>query len=149
MTLDDLPQADADALLATQKKRESETRYEFPAPGSKLSVPLLSMDEKEAFLLDMERYRIKLTKVKFQNRARQIVVLARIDLNGAPHRNPDGEEIPCPHLHTYREGFGDRWATSLPADRFSDPNDRWQTFLEFLTFCNVIEPPIIDQGLGL
>ena len=23
--------------------------------------------------------------------------------DGAPHRNPDGQEIPCPHLHVYRQ----------------------------------------------
>jgi hypothetical protein len=35
----------------------------------------------------------------------------RLDLDGPPHRNPDDEEIPWPHLHVYREGYGDKWAS--------------------------------------
>jgi hypothetical protein len=31
----------------------------------------------------------------------------RLDLDGPPHRNPDDQEIPCPHLHIYRAGYGD------------------------------------------
>jgi hypothetical protein len=37
-----------------------------------------------------------------------MVVLVRLDLGGAPHRNPFDEEIGVPHLHLYREGFGDK-----------------------------------------
>ncbi|HEY7442131.1 MAG TPA: hypothetical protein VH701_06920 [Vicinamibacterales bacterium] len=33
---------------------------------------------------------------------------------GAPHRNPDDEEIPCPHLHLYREGYGDSLGDAAP-----------------------------------
>ena len=40
-----------------------------------------------------------LTKGRYQNRARNVVVLLRLDFGGAPPRNPDGSELPCPHLH--------------------------------------------------
>jgi hypothetical protein len=99
------------------------------------------------FLLDLSRGRIDLAKVKMQNRGRQVVVLVRVDLSGAPHRNPDGEEVPCPHLHVYREGFGDKWAAPLPADRFPDPTDVWATYGRFLAFCNITRPPRIERGL--
>jgi hypothetical protein len=66
---------------------------------------------------------------------------------GAPHRNPDDEEIPCPHLHLYREGYGDRWAVPLPAERFSDAGDPWLLLLEFMQFVNVTVPPDIRRGL--
>jgi hypothetical protein len=66
---------------------------------------------------------------------------------GAPHRNPDDEEIPCPHLHLYREGYGDRWAMALPAERFSDAGDPWLLLLEFMQFVNVTVPPDIRRGL--
>ena len=59
-------------------------------------------------MLDVTRGQIKLTKATYQNRARQVIVLMRLDLDGSTHRNPDDQEIPCPHLHVYREGFGDR-----------------------------------------
>jgi hypothetical protein len=86
-------------------------------------------------------------KVKMQNRGRQVVVLVRLDLGGAPHRNPDGEDIPVPHLHVYREGFGDKWAVAVPADQFTATSDVWRTLDEFLRFCNVTQPPHIERGL--
>lgn len=48
---------------------------------------------RENFLLDIRRGKIDLLKATNQNRARQTIVLVRLDLGGAPHRNPDGEEI--------------------------------------------------------
>ena len=110
-------------------------------------LPLQSVDRREQFLLDLSRGRIDLLKVKLQNRGRQVVVLVRLDLGGAPHRNPDGEEIPVPHLHIYREEFGDKWAVTVPTDRFTATNDVWRTLEEYLRFCNVTHPPHIERGL--
>jgi hypothetical protein len=64
--------------------------------GQSLTVPLQSPHKREQFLLDLSRGRIDLLKVKMQSRARQVMVLAPIDLSGAPHRNPDDQEIPGP-----------------------------------------------------
>ncbi len=113
-----LTQAEADALIAMEKHRVNEDRSDFPMGGQSLVLPLQSVDRREQFLLDLSRGRIDLLKVKMQNRGRQVVVLVRLDLGGAPHRNPDGEEISVPHLHVYREGFGDKWAVAAPTDRF-------------------------------
>lgn len=106
-----------------------------------------SPDKREQFILDVARGRIDLAKVKMQNRARQVVILVRIDLAGAPHRNPDGEEVPCPHLHRYREGFGDKWAEPLPVEVFSSPTDLWATLGHFFSFCSITKPPHIERGL--
>lgn len=142
-----LTQAEADALIAMEKHRVDEEHHLFPSGGQGLTVQLQSPDNRELFLLDLSRGRIDLAKVKLQNRARQVVVLVRIDLAGGPHRNPDDEEIPCPHLHVYREGFGDKWAISLTADRFPTPADVWATYGHFLDFCNISQPPHIERGL--
>ena len=142
-----LTQAEADVLIAVEKHRSDEGRRDFPMGGQSLSLPLHSTDRREHFLLDLSRGRIDLQKVKMQNRGRQVVVLVRLDLGGAPHRNPDDEEIPVPHLHLYREGFGDKWAVPLPADRFRNPADTWATFEEFLRYCNITRPPHIERGL--
>ena len=142
-----LTQAEADALIAMEKHRINEERSDFPMGGQSLILPLQSPDRREQFLLDLSRGRIDLLKVKMQNRGRQVVVLVRLDLGGAPHRNPDGEEISVPHLHVYREGFGDKWAVTVPADRFTATNDVWQTLEEFTRFCNITQPPHIDRGL--
>jgi len=142
-----LTQGEADALIAMEKHRTDETRYSYPNLGGLMTVPLRSPDRREQFILDVQRGRIDLLKVTHQNRARAVVVLVRLDLGGAPHRNPDGQEIPCPHLHIYREGFGDKWAAPIPADKFSNPADLWGTLHEFMSYCNITKPPRIDKVL--
>lgn len=142
-----LTQPEADALIGMEKHRVSEDRSDFPMGGQSLVLPLQSPDRREQFLLDLSRGRIDLGKVKMQNRGRQVVVLVRLDLGGAPHRNPDDEEIPAPHLHLYREGYGDKWAVPVPPARFRDVSDVWVTLGDFLRFCNVTQPPHIERGL--
>ena len=141
-----LTQAEADALIAMEKHRVTDDRTDFPMGGESVVLPLQSADRREQFLLDLSRGRINLKKVKMQTRGRQIIVLVRLDLGGAPHRNPDGEEIPVPHLHVYREGYGDKWAMPVPTDQFTAA-DVWTTFEDFLRFCNITQPPYIDRGL--
>jgi hypothetical protein len=142
-----LAQADADALLAMEKHRVDDTVYDFPGVGGTLRVPLQSPDKRESFYLDVTRGQIKLIKVTYQNRARGAAILARLDINGAPHRNPNDEEIECPHLHLYREGYGDKWAFPLPSEIFSNTTDNWLLFNEFLDFINVTLAPAIRRGL--
>jgi len=142
-----LTQAEADALIAMEKHRANEDRSDFPMGGQSLVLSLQSADKREQFLLDLSRGRIDLLKVKMQNRGRQVVVLVRLDLGGAPHRNPDDEEVPAPHLHVYREGYGDKWAGPVSPDRFRDVGDAWATLEDFLRFCNVTQPPHIERGL--
>lgn len=142
-----IPQAEADALLELEKHRVDDTTHLFPIPGSRLRVELESPDKRETFLLDVSRSQVELTKGTYQNRARSVVLLARLDFGGAPHRNPDDEEIACPHIHLYREGFGDKWAYPLPVDGFVNHEDRWQLFQDFMDFVNITRPPNIQRGL--
>ncbi len=142
-----LTQTDADVLLAMEKHRVDEQRWRLPDTGGGIVVPLVSADGDEPFHLDISRGRINLAKGKIQNRARTTMVLARIDFGGAPHRNPDDEEIACPHVHLYREGFGDRWAFPISPEVFTQPTDHWQTLVDFMRFCNISRPPEFDRGL--
>ena len=142
-----LTQAEADVLIAMEKHCVNDDPSDFPTGGQSISLPLQSADKREQFLLDMSRGRIDLQKVKMQARGRQVIVLVRLDLGGAPHRNPDDEEIPAPHLHVYREGYGDKWAVPVPAERFTAGADLWTTLQEFLRFCNITRAPRIERGL--
>jgi len=142
-----LTQADAMALLTIEKRRADEEEREYPALGGAITAPLVSTNGRENFLLDITRGRINLLKGTYQTRGRQVVVLARLDFAGPPHRNPDGEEIGSPHLHIYREGFGDKWALPAPADKFPNLSDPWKTLEDFLRFCNVTEAPKFRRGL--
>lgn len=144
---DDLTQAEADALLGLDKRRASDDRVALPDLGRKLSVELLSTDKRERFNLDMNRSYVSLSKYTLQTRGRVVAVLARLDIDGAPHTNPDDEELPCPHLHLYRQGYGDKWAFPVPLAHFKNLSDRWQTLLDFMTYCRIVEPPLFDRGL--
>ncbi len=143
----DLTQDEADALIALPKLRANDDVKYYPDQGGSLIIPLISNDKKENFLLDIRRSRIDLQKATYQNRARQTIILVRLDLGGAPHRNPDGEEVPCPHLHVYREGYGDKWAGPVSRDKFVDTGDLWQALMDFMRYCNITEPPDIQKGI--
>ncbi|MDX2150661.1 MAG: hypothetical protein SFV54_07995 [Bryobacteraceae bacterium] len=86
----DITQEEADELIAMEKHRVDNKNWWFPEPGDRLSIPLTSVDKRENFTLDITRAQIKLTKATYQNRARQAILLMRLDLDGPPHRNPDG-----------------------------------------------------------
>ena len=90
---------------------------------------------------------VKITKVTFQNRARQVVVLLRLDIDGAPHRNPDGTEVGCPHLHIYRQGYADKWAFPAPPELLSDTGSPYEVLVLFMKRCNITLPPNIQRGL--
>jgi hypothetical protein len=89
----DIRQAEADALIATEKLFVDEEDWTFPAAGERIARELTSADKRENFMLDITRAQIKLTKATYQNRARSAIILMRLDLDGPPHRNPDGQEI--------------------------------------------------------
>jgi len=143
----DLTQAEADSLIAMEKHRINDDQFSFPVPGGRLAIPLQSPDRRELFTMDVTRSGIKLTKATFQNRGRKVVVLLRLDIDGALHRNPDGVEVPCPHLHIYREGYADKWAVPAPPELVATDGSLYSTVGMFMKRCNVTQMPIIQQGL--
>jgi hypothetical protein len=144
-----LTQAEADALLAMEKHRTDDNRLNFPDSGESMHIPLISANGRENFHLDISRGKINLSKGTYQNRSRQIVILARLDFGGQPHRNPDDVEIPSPHIHIYKEGYGDKWAIPLPYDILVTTDDIWQLLKDFMIFCNITKAPKIERGLFL
>lgn len=155
-----LTQSEVDALIAIQKKRAEERLYNFPLAGDTLTIPIISVDEKESFLIDINRGRIRLTKCTYQERHRGTIILVRLDVDGRPHTNPEvssvplsylvpynGQTVQCPHLHLYVEGFMDKWAMPAPSDKFPRIIDLYTTLDDFFRYCNVIELPLIQRGL--
>lgn len=147
MATTDLRQEEADTLIAMAKIKINDDPHDYPGTGGSVTVPLTSEDKREEFLLDIYRGRLDLRKGTYQNRARQVIVLVRLDFGGAPHRNPDGTEVSCPHLHLFREGYGDKWAMPMSAETFPHIGDLWQTLDDFMWFCNIIDRPNISRGL--
>jgi hypothetical protein len=142
----EISQSEADALIAAEKHCTESREFEYPMFGGKLIIPLTSPVNSEEYYLDVTRSQFNLAKSTYQNRVRRMIVLVRLDLGGPPHRNPNGEELPCPHIHVYREGFGDKWAFRLP-DTFSDPSDLVRSLHEFMAYCNITIRPQFKTGL--
>jgi len=149
-----LAQSEADDLINISKMKVSDDNYGFPRPGESLTIPIISQDEQENFLVDISRGRIRLTKYSYQERYQTIIILVRLDLDGPPHTNPDvvnvplsyltpynGQIIDYPHLHLYAEGFMDKWAIPAPNDEFPDTINLYKTLQDFFRYCNVVEPP--------
>ena len=143
-----LTQSEADVLVALEKRRVDDRRWRYPGMGGGVSIPLVSTDGREQFVLDLRRGRINLAKGSYQSRGRRVVPLVRLCFGGAPHRNPDDAEVGSPHIHLFREGHADKWAFPAPADRFTNLPDHWQTYQDFLKYCNIVKPPNVERGLA-
>ncbi|AKS37381.1 hypothetical protein NP92_02665 [Anoxybacillus gonensis] len=131
-----LSQQEANRLLDMIKQIIStENLITFPEPGQYLTLDVQSNDETEKFIIDINRKgSIKITKCTYQTRYKKNIPLIRIDIDGQPHTNPDGTEIPCPHIHIYREGFGDKWAFPLEEHIATNPQDLLMVLMDFLRY---------------
>jgi hypothetical protein len=143
----DLAQQEADALMAMEKICRDNTERKFPGKGQSLSLSLASIDGREAFQMDVRRGNIELRKVTHQTRCREIVVLARLDIEGKRHFNPDGQDVGRTHLHLYREGYHAKWAFPVPPEHFCDITDMWKSFNDFLNYCKISGVPQIQWDL--
>ena len=152
-----LTQAEADQLLAMAKVfvDQSPIAVTQTLPMD-LDRELISVDRREAFILTIERGRRRRARLKYQTRARRIIILARLDIDGAPHRNPDQSPyrpsawLARTHLHLYREGFEDRIAYELadvPGNVINGNGGAIALMEDFMRFCGVRSWPPIQYGL--
>ena len=143
-----LVQNEVERLLSIEKFLTDESAIQFPGLGDSAKLEAKSVDQRDFFLFDVNRPgTIKLSKCTYQERYAVVEILLRLDVGGPTHENPDGTEIPCPHLHVYKEGYGDKWAYPLPSD-FADPTDLVKTLREFLRYCKVQNIPSIQMSIN-
>lgn len=155
-----ITQDEANYLLNLHKQRIDEKRVQFPLKGSKLSIQLESCDKKIYFLLDINNTPNLNSKITYQTRNTDSVVLVRLDINGA-HRNPFVEKPPLPqfkpfngesivgtHIHFYVEKYKDSWAIPLSAIN-PDLNDDYELLEYFYSISSIIKPPIFEYGFAI
>jgi hypothetical protein len=140
-----ITQGEADALIAMVKTFADTAVISIP-PGIDDTRGLIGADPNERFLLDIWRSTFRLSKVRHQTRSRQIIVLVRLDIDGAPHTNPDGERLTGTHLHLYREGYDDKWACAIDARLFPNLTDIQRCFVDFCAYCNIQSLPPFQGG---
>lgn len=118
---------------------------------------LQSVDRRERFLPAVERGQRKRIRLKYQTRARKVIVLARLDLNGPAHQNPPddstyrpNERLSGPHMHLYRENFEDRIAYELsdvPRLIIRDLGSSVSCLEDFLRFSGMSRWPAIQMTI--
>jgi hypothetical protein len=139
-----LTQLEADQYLKMAKHFIQPPATITIPPGADESHDLATPDDRERFLLDIWRGTLRLTKLKFQNRVRTSIVLVRLDVDGAPHTNPDGQRLSGTHLHLFKEGYEDKWAETIDPKTFTSLSDPATTFQEFCELCNIESPPPVQ-----
>jgi len=143
-----LSQVDADLLIGMEKICLEPYQVVHFKPGMGVEIDFVNDTEKERFRLIIERSEINTRHAKYELLARHSIPLLRLEIAGATHYNPDGTEVPCPHLHIYRPGFRDRYAKPMPHE-FGDPDDPLECLRAFLGYCNAVQVPRISQKRGL
>lgn len=141
-----LTQAEADHLMQMAKRFVRPPASIAIPPGTDDTYELTGPGDRERFLLDVWRGTLRLSKLKFQERVRAAIVLVRLDVDGAPHTNPDGQRFAGIHIHLFREGYDDRWAFPVDPTRFTLLTDPGAVFHDFCAFCNIESPPPV-QGV--
>ncbi|NGP59866.1 hypothetical protein FLT15_16290 [Paenibacillus thiaminolyticus] len=138
-----LSQLEADRLIELVKSLVKNQQILLPSPGNKMQLDAQS-HKNEKFIIDIRRGRVKISKASFQTRYKNSIPLIRLDVDGPDHPNPDGEIIPCPHIHIYREGAELKWAYPLKIEGnkdFSDLRDLTQVLIDFLHYNNIDNIP--------
>jgi hypothetical protein len=142
-----LSQSEGDLLLAMEKYSSMSEPVDLPALGGTLSIRFVSTNNREEFILNYTRHSINLSKRNHHLRCKKAIGLVRLDLDGPPHHNPDGQEVGSRHLHLYREGFGLKWAFDVPIEVFKNLDSAYETLYDFMKYCNVVQMPQITMGL--
>lgn len=152
-----LTQQEADSLLQMPKEFVDSDPLEFTQREPMNYDRLLhSTDRREQFLLTIERGQRNRIRLKYQTRARKIIVLARLDLNGPAHHNPPespyhpSQRIAGAHMHLYREDFEDRIAYELadvPGLLIRDLGSGVSCLEDFLRFIGLREWPAIQLSI--
>ena len=146
-----LTQSDIDLLLNMIKQLKSNDKIVFPPFGTEIKLDVISTTTKDKFIIDISRKGyIKINRCTYQTRYQKSIILLRLDVNGPPHTNPDGEVIPCPHLHIYREGYESKWAFPLQ-DKINvqNPDDLIEILIRFLEYNKISNIPEIEEQMFL
>ena len=147
----DLTDAEAKFLIELEKIA-TDRRIDIPDDSKKEHLNLASAEEQNDNIMRIyiKRGRRNINKCSFNVVYNKSIILLRLDIEpGRIHQNPDGRDVPNPHLHIYREGYDDRYAIPAP-ECFVDTSNLAQALYDLLGYSNVInrdEVEIYDQGV--
>ena len=117
------------------------------ALDSKWSRDIVAIETRDMFVLDYYLGIIALKKYTYNKRYRKTIVILRFDSSGR-HTNPDGKLLNGPHVHMYREKYGDKWAFPISEIGIGHGMiEKANVLQKFLQYCNVVNCPPIKSTL--
>lgn len=141
-----ITQEEFEIILGYKKKfKTDDLIYLYGA--SQWERGIVSIESNDTFILSYHHGIINFEKYTFNNRHPAIVLL-RFDSMGT-HTNPDeeGKIFRGPHVHIYREGFGDKIAFPVSEIGLDKNNLKREVVLPvFLGYCNVQNYPRMQSS---
>ncbi len=136
-----LTQVQAEEMIAACKHIEDVVFVPVWLDGNTAAVRYVvlgaPLDQKLIFSIERTDIPGKpLLAVTFQLRHEHGEVLLRLDF-GPSHPNPGRVIIGSPHLHRYREGWGDAWATPWEGKPLRSADDLLVVTKSFLYVCGI------------
>lgn len=139
-----MTQDEYDYLMLQEKTFEDKnTIIEISPAPIKWTKEIKCKTSNNKFLLDFYRGSFELAKFTANKRFRQTIVMLRYD-NGGRHTNPDGEVFEGPHVHLYKEGYGDKFAFPVSKIKINESDSMETRFKKILHFCNIIDCPYLE-----
>ncbi len=147
-----LTQREANRLIEVLKSIKDPGLFIFPNHRAQARINVVSNSTKDRFLVTVNRKAFRATKCSYQElySSGDNEILFRLDVDSSPHCNPDDTVVESPHLHVYREGFGDSWAIPLPENfPITEGLDEW--LIQFLEYCRIVNANALalPKELGL
>ncbi len=130
-----------------RKKPKDSSSLVMPSGKGKFEVRLQALNSMEEFVLNYiqsphSKGSLTLLNRNHHLRTKTNIGLARLDLGGHPHRNPDGTEVGRSHLHIFKEGSNTLpWAIDVPPDKFSNLDNVPQALADFMDYCRIEQKP--------
>ncbi|MBS3087271.1 hypothetical protein J4226_01640 [Candidatus Pacearchaeota archaeon] len=112
----------------------------------RLSEKLVCDKYGDIFIIDFRQGTIEISLVTSNLRTTDCTILSRLDLGDKEHKNPDGVKVRGPHVHVYREGYGDKFA--YPVSDFFEVEDsmNFPSIIDkYLEYCNIKPIKLIFQ----
>lgn len=128
------------ARLMSIKKKFNENPITLPHVNQCSQLNVFSIDNKDSFVIDIDRRGKIEIKSKTQARYSSNQNLIRVEINAPPHTNPDGTITSRNHIHIYKEGFNLAWAYDLEGfdeTLFNNLKNFNKVFADFCSYCNI------------
>ena len=103
-----------------EEKVITDDNISFPSSGDSQAINVEGKVSNQQFILDINRKSLLVSRITYQNRIPQSLILLRLDIDTKPHRNPNGEIINGTHLHIFdKNNNSGSWAFELTDSRLN------------------------------